>query len=64
MTVSQTNNLSLRPSYLSVLLFAFLRLFEEARIKDDKFVSSNDIKAELLCDRPFRERKGENLVNV
>jgi hypothetical protein len=39
-------------------------LFEEARAKYDKFVSSNDIKAELLCDRPFRERKGETLVNV
>ena len=47
-----------------MLLFAFLRLFEEARVKYDKFVSSNDIKAELLCDRPLKERKGENLVNV
>ena len=42
-----------------MLLFVFLCLFEEARVKYDKYVLLNDVRAWLLCERPFR--KGGNI---
>ena len=42
-----------------MLLFAFLCLFEEARVKYDKYVLLNDVRAWLLCEGSFR--KGGNI---
>jgi hypothetical protein len=47
---------------MSVLLFAFLHLFEEARVKYDKYVLLNGIRAWLLCERPFRKGGTIDLV--
>ena len=52
------------PSFTICVAICFLALFEEASVKYDKFVLLNDIRAWLLCERPFRKRRGEDITNV